>query len=94
MQDQVPHYDQNDPVQRAAADRRWAKMTAAGGSIVLLGLFNFLAELFTASSNKVVHAQQTLRSGDPLNVDRDDGSQNPYGGRVTLTPRSTEQTDP
>jgi hypothetical protein len=65
-------------------------MTAAGTSVVLLGFFNFLAELFTPNSRKVVYEQQTLRTGDPLDLEPiADDLGNPFAGRVRV--RGVEQ---
>ena len=83
-QNQTPPYDHTDPRQKAIADRRWAKMTAAGTSLALLGFVNFLVQIFKPSAMPMVWEQQTLRSGDPLGLEPDHTSSTPYAGKVTL----------
>ena len=85
-ENETPPYDHRDPAQKAIADRRWAKMTAASTSFAMLGFFSFVAQIFKPSSKPMVWEQQTLRSGDPYGLVPDDTSTTRYGGKVTLPP--------
>jgi hypothetical protein len=83
-ENETPPYDRSDPRQAAQADRRWAKMTAAGTSVAMLGFFSLVVQIFKPSSKPMVWEQQSLRSGDPLGLEPDHTSTAPYAGRVTL----------
>lgn len=83
---EVAPYDHSDPVQKAIADRRWAKMTAASTSLALFGFVNFLMHIFQPTAKPMVWEQKAVFSGDPLDLEPDHTSSTPYAGKVTLPP--------
>jgi len=83
-ENETPPYDRSDPVQAAMADRRWAKMTAAGSSVALVGFMSFLVQIFQPSAKPMVWEQKVISSGDPLDLVPDHTSTTPYAGRATL----------